>query len=228
MSAVADIEEIQGVLARLFPTIQIDGDIGKITTSSVLRLQELGHPAEAREIQSILFRSSPGLLIDGQIGELTMAALRRLDEEGDFESLGEMKSAGQIHPAEGAHEVKASSFADLADVLAFKKCVARGHTENYCFGEGDNGIGKWGKKTAQEVIPMVALPREIWRDAGKTGGAKVIVGYKDFPPLEAFLEDTMPSLANVKNGAGMDTNPAVAKAFGLKPPYMVPMTWAWA
>lgn len=228
MSAVADIEEIQGVLARLFPTIQIDGDIGKITTSSVLRLQELGHPEEAREIQSILFRSSPGLLIDGQIGELTIAALHRLDEEGDFESLGEHKAAGTLPAVEGVHEVKASSFADPADVKAFRACVARGHSENYCFGEGDNGIGKWGKNTAQDEIPMVALPREVWRDAGKTGGAKVIVHYKDFPPLTAFLEDTMPALSNIHNGAGMDTNPAVAKAFGLHGAYMVPMTWQWA
>ena len=39
------------------------------------------------------------------------------------------------------------------------------------------------------------------------------------------LRDTMPAKANVKNGAGIDLNPAAAKALGLKPPFKVRATW---
>lgn len=125
------------------------------------------------------------------------------------------------------HKVNASSFADPADVRAFDKCKMNGGTDAECFKVGDNGIGAWGHNTAQDEVPMVALPREIWKDAGKTGGAKVQLRYKG-QVLDAILGDTMPSLANIRNGAGIDTNPAVHKAFGLHAPFMVEMEWRWA
>lgn len=174
------------------------------------------------EIQKILARRFPDVEPDGDIGKRTLAAIHALDEAGDLES-----AETAPVPSGDVHAVLASSFADLADVRAFKACKARGNSDQTCFGTGDNGIGAWGANTAQEDIPMVALPREVWRQAGKTGGAKVKIthGGKE---IIAILGDTMPKLSNIKNGAGMDTNPAVAKAFGLKPPYMVPMTWQWA
>jgi len=123
--------------------------------------------------------------------------------------------------------VKASSFADPADVTAFKKCKAKGFTDNYCFRVGDNGIGKWGHNTAQEKTPMVALPPEDWRAAGKTGGAQVRVTYKN-KSVVAILGDTMPWKKNIRNGAGIDLNPATAKALGLRPPFLVgDVKWEW-
>lgn len=222
-TAVQDIEELQALLAKKYPAIHVDGDIGKLTTATVLEVGASGDADLATAVQAILARRQPKLVVDGRIGAFTMAALRALDEAGDHESAAETDL-----PEEGpVHRVLASSFADLADVRSFKRCKANGGSDQHCFQTGDNGIGAWGANTAQEETPMVALPREVWRKAGKTGGAKVLITHKG-DECHAVLGDTMPSLANIKNGADMDTNPAVAKAFGLHPPYMVPMTWEWA
>src|SRR5947207_12121824 len=42
------------------------------------------------------------------------------------------------------YSAKASSFADPADVAAFKRCKERGGSDQDCFKVGDNGIGAWG------------------------------------------------------------------------------------
>lgn len=220
MSAISDIEEIQALLQPRYPNVVVDGDIGKITTAAVRNVGEQADAKLGAAIQTILARRRH-VEVDGWIGRLSMEALAHLDEEGDIEALTDFKP--ELGPL---HTVKTSSFADPADVRAFKSCKAKGGSDQTCFKTGDNGIGKWGHFTAQELEPMVALPREVWREAGKIGGAKVIVMYHG-RNLNAILGDTMPSIANIKNGAGMDTNPAVAKFFGLKPPYMVEMSWRW-
>lgn len=124
------------------------------------------------------------------------------------------------------HTVKASSFADPADVAAFKKCKALGNSDSFCFARGDNGIGAWGHNTAQEETPMCALPREIWQRAGKSGGAGVEVRFNGVTVV-GILGDTMPSLANIKNGCGIDLNPGFGKEWELKPPFMVTVQWRW-
>lgn len=222
-TAIQDIEDLQRLLATNFPEIQVDGDIGKRTVAAVQSARGVSEQF-AKDIQLILQRRSPNLVIDGVIGPKSISVLHDLDEAGDHESVADTKLDGS--PSD-EHKVLASSFADLADVSSFRRCKASGGSDQHCFKSGDNGIGAWGHNTAQEDTPMVALPREVWRKAGRTGGAKVIVTYKD-RSIVAILGDTMPSLANIHNGAGMDTNPAVARAFGLRPPYMLPMTWRWA
>ena len=128
---------------------------------------------------------------------------------------------------DGWRKVKASSFADPADVRAFERCKKQGKTDMQCFAVGDNGIGKWGHNTAQEERPMAAIPRDVWADAGKTGGAKLEVRYQG-KTVEGILGDTMPHTKNIKNGAGIDLNPAFAKQLGLRPPFMVEVEWRWA
>lgn len=176
-------------------------------------------------IQRILREFFPEVQADGDVGKITRAALAKLDEMGDMESL---KTAPIPLPdAAGRHTVVMSSFADLADVAAFRRCKAAGGSDNLCFGKGDNGIGAWGANTAQEDVPMVALPREVWRAAGKTGGAGVLVEFCG-RQVRAVLGDTMPALENIHNGAGMDANPATVKALGLKAPVMQPgVVWSW-
>lgn len=122
--------------------------------------------------------------------------------------------------------VKASSFADPADVRSFSRCKASGKTDMQCFAVGDNGIGKWGHNTAQETTPMAAVPRDIWTAAGKTGGAKLQVRRGNLV-VDGILGDTMPSLANIRNGAGIDLNPAFAKALSLQPPFFTAVEWRW-
>ncbi len=127
----------------------------------------------------------------------------------------------------GWQKVKASTFADPADIAAFRRCKASGKTDMQCFAVGDNGIGAWGHDTAQDHTPMVALPREVWKRAGKTGGAKVQVRYYG-RTVNAILGDTMPSLANIRNDAGIDLNPATCLALGITAPYLgADVSWRW-
>jgi len=121
----------------------------------------------------------------------------------------------------------ASSFADPADIVAFKRCKALGHTDMFCFRVGDNGIGKWGHNTAQTTTPMCALPPDDWKPLGKKGGAKVAVTYKG-KCVVGILGDTMPWKKNIKNGCIIDLNPAFAKQLGLKPPFKTKVEWEWA
>lgn len=171
------------------------------------------------KIQTILKGFFPEIKVDGDIGKRTMSAMVDLDAMGDKEALADAVIPENV--------VKASSFADPQDVFAFQKCKSAGNSDNFCFARGDNGIGKWGHNTAQVDTPMVALPREVWQSAGKTGGAGVLVEYNG-KKVKAILGDTMPSLANITNGAGMDMNPATCKALDLTPPVMVNgVRWSW-
>ena len=129
-----------------------------------------------------------------------------------------------------AHAVKASSFADPADVLSFKKCKARGGSDQECFKVGDNGRGCWGHLTAQDSIPMCALPPddmiERFGTIAKAAEAQVRVTVSGRSVI-CILADRMPWKKNVKNGAGIDLNPAAGKALGLRPPFFVSASWEW-
>ena len=121
----------------------------------------------------------------------------------------------------------ASSFADLA---AFKRCKAQGKSDVECFKVGDNGVGAWGDTTATEDVPMCALPPEDWLERwgarSLARGKRVTVVYIG-QRVVGELRDTMPHRVNIRNGCGIDLNPGFAKAFGLKPPFKVPVEWCW-
>ena len=85
-----------------------------------------GDTWKIKAIQTIL-----GVEADGIWGPKSQAAL---DELVSGESI------------EVEHETYASSFADPADVEAFEKCKADGHSDDYCFQFGDNGIGCYGRQ----------------------------------------------------------------------------------
>lgn len=121
------------------------------------------------------------------------------------------------------HSVMASSFADPADVVAFKKAKAQGLTDQEAFKRGDNGIGKWGDDTTSDV-PMCALPPENWKTLSNPRGAKVRV-VANGKTVICELRDTMPHVENITNSAGIDLNPGAQKAIGLKPPFLVNATW---
>lgn len=122
--------------------------------------------------------------------------------------------------------VIATSFADPADIRRFQSCRDQGHSESYCLRQGDNGIGLWGDDTTTRV-PMCALPREDWEHLGAAArGKRVLVEVGD-QRVVCELRDTMPRRANIRNGAGIDLNPAAVKAFGLQPPIRIHAVWAW-
>lgn len=154
-----------------------------------------------QEIQAIL-----GVATDSVWGPKSQAALNKL--------IGASKSI----------LAKASSFADPADVAAFKECKATGKTDKQCFAVGDNGIGQFGAITAQTHTNMVALHADDmiakWGSVNAAAHRQVRVNANGKTTL-ATVEDRMSSKGRI------DLNPATAKALGLKPPFLVPCSWQW-
>lgn len=100
-------------------------------------------------------------------------------------------------------------------------------SDQEAFKYGDNGIGCWGDDTTANV-PMCALPPEDWKPLGaKARGARVAVSTQHATVI-CELRDTMPRKANIKNGRGIDLNPAACEALGLKIPVQAPVIWSWA
>lgn len=129
--------------------------------------------------------------------------------------------------------VTASSFADLVDLRRFKAAKAKGMTDKQAFAVGDNGIGCWGHATAQLVTPMCALPpddmMQRFGSIAKAMGAHVLVESRENGlHVLCILADRMPWKKNIKNGCGIDLNPAACAALKLKPPVKHPVKWTWA
>ena len=124
----------------------------------------------------------------------------------------------------GWQAIEASSFADPADVKAFEKCKLTGKTDLQCFAVGDNGIGQFGKITAQEHTPMVAVHKTAmiarWGSIPAAAHRKVRVKVGD-KIIEATVEDRISAPGRI------DLNPACAKLLGLRPPFVKPAFWQW-
>jgi hypothetical protein len=159
-----------------------------------------GNPT-LRKIQTIL-----GVEADGFWGPNSQAALNK--ELGNSEGFA----------------ATASSFADPADVVAFKKCKAQGKTDQQCFKVGDNGVGQFGKITAQEDTPMVAVHADDmkarWGSVMAAAHRPVTVTVKGIT-VQATVEDRIGVRGRI------DLNPAAAKELGLTPPFLVPCVWNW-
>lgn len=165
-----------------------------------------------RQIQAIIHTVQ-----DGWPGPKDEAAINKL----------EAQALDEVHGIAPVHKVMASSFADPADVAAFRRCKAQGHTDQYCFGYGDNGVGLWGDDTTANR-PMCALPPEDWKPFGTAARGKKVLVKANSREVVCELRDTMPAKENIKNGAGIDLNPAACSALRLTPPVMVAATWQWA
>ena len=129
------------------------------------------------------------------------------------------------------HTVTASSFADAADRSKYDACILSGKSPAQCRRVGDPGIGWLDNILYKDDMNVCALPPEIW--ISKWGTKKNAHGRPVMVRINGVvvagrLGDTMPHLANIQNGAGIDLNPGFAKAFGLHPPFMVRAEWAWA
>ena len=137
-------------------------------------------------------------------------------------------------------DIIASSFADPADLAAFKKWykIYRDHgmsdeaATKAALAKGDNGIGFTGIFCATDKECLCALPPEEWKSKWKTkteaSGKGVNVTYKG-KTVAGKLGDTMPPEGKRLNEALIDFNPGFAKAFGVKPPFMLKgVSWEWA
>ena len=129
------------------------------------------------------------------------------------------------------HKGIASSFADPADIRAFRRCKANGGSDQDCFKVGDNGIGCWGDDVSEGTGPSCALPPDDMIEkfgsiaAAKHAPVNVSIGDKS---VQCTLRDRMPWKKNIKNGAIIDLNPDAVRALGLEPPIMAQAIWEWA
>lgn len=160
-----------------------------------------GNPT-LRKVQAIL-----KVVTDGFWGPKSQAALNNaIDTQAGFSAI-------------------ASSFADPGDVVAFKKCKAQGKTDKQCFKVGDNGIGQFGKITAQDKVAMVALHTDDmvarWGSINAAAHRPVTVTVNG-NTIDATVEDRLGIKGRI------DLNPAAAKQLGLTPPFLIPCVWKWA
>ena len=133
-SAVQKIQTILGV--------DSDGVWGPKSQTALNK--EIGRTADANpllaKIQKLL-----NVDADGRWGPVSQGAL-----------LDQFRPHTEAGGAQG-FRAEASSFADPKDVRDFQRCKAQGKTDQQCFKVGDNGIGQFGKLTAQDHTPMVAI-----------------------------------------------------------------------
>lgn len=145
-----------------------------------------------------------GVVVDGDAGQKTWNAIYKNIVGKDWK--------------EKSKKVKASSFADPADLASFKRCKATGKTDLQCFAVGDNGIGLYGANTAQEHTPMCALHKDDMIElfgSVKNAAHQLILVQANGKEVICSVEDRMSSLNRI------DLNPAAAKHLGLKPPFLV-------
>jgi hypothetical protein len=102
--------------------------------------------------------------------------------------------------------MKATSFADLSDLLEYNKRVRNGMSPEGALSFGDNGLGSTNLSTVAGTGPAVALPHPwISRKVRVTIGDKTV---------EAEVRDTAP------HGV-VDLNPDACTLLGLVPPVLV-------
>lgn len=128
------------------------------------------------------------------------------------------------------HLCNASCFATLTDLKAFREAKGKGWNDKQAFAVGDNGIGCYGDNTAQLYAPMCAVPPEDmaleWGGQISAKHKQVRVTYKD-KSVVCVVADVMPHKANIKNGCGIDLNPAaqVALGFAADAEILIPVSW---
>lgn len=138
----------------------------------------------------------------------------------------------RIMLADEGKTVTASAFSYPKDIAAYYRAIHEGKSRKQALNYGDSGKGCWGDRTTSPDKPMCALPPEDWKAKWGPGsaarGKRVAVTYKGKTVI-GELRDTMPPKAKIKNGADIDLNPGFAKAFGIKPPFMLKnVKWKWA
>lgn len=123
-------------------------------------------------------------------------------------------------------KMMASSFADPADVAAYKKAKAQGKTDNEARAVGDNGVGCWGDSTVAGTGPACALHKSLiesrwgksWKKTGKHKTVRVRYGNSE---IVCALKD----ICGMRDR--IDLNPDAVAAIGLTPPILVTVYWEW-
>ena len=202
------VQKIQNVLG-----LEADGIWGpksqKALNSEIGKTAGQGNPTLAK-IQKLL-----GVEADGFWGPVSQKALN--DQRDGVAGTGGARGPG--------FKAEASSFADPADVRAFQRCKAQGKTDQACFKVGDNGIGQFGKITAQDHTAMVAIHKDDmiarWGSVNAAAHRMVSVTING-KTIQASVEDRLGVPGRI------DLNPACAKQLGLTPPFLIKnCVWNW-
>lgn len=112
--------------------------------------------------------------------------------------------------------MRATSFADAEDLRRYNRAIHEGKSSREALEVGDNGIGAWGKSTAEGTGPCVALSPHV---AGFRRGGLVRVFYGE-KSVDADVRDIAPEDV-------IDLNPDACAALGLKPPVSTHVDWVW-
>lgn len=121
---------------------------------------------------------------------------------------------------------QASSFADPADIRAFKKCKGKGYSDEHCFAVGDNGLGYWDDSTVEGTGNSCALHKSLlrekfgddWRKKARNSQVRVTVQNKS---ALCFVRDICGKVDRI------DLNPDAVRALGMEPPILVDASWEW-
>ena len=123
----------------------------------------------------------------------------------------------------------ATSFATPSDFQAYALAKAQGKSEKEALAIGDNCIGCYGDKTNGSQAYCAIPPEHMIQYWGSVAAAKhqrvlVSCGKRS---CVALIGDVMPHLANIRNGAIIDMNPALCRGLGL-PCENVLVTVSWS
>jgi hypothetical protein len=108
--------------------------------------------------------------------------------------------------------MKATSFADVQDLVTYNRLVRSGMSPARALNWGDNGMGSTGLSTVAGTGPCVALPHP-WN------AKHVNVTFNNRSVL-CEVRDTAPD-------GVIDLNPDACAALGLKPPVLEQVTFEW-
>jgi len=197
MNTIKKIQTLLGVVA--------DGIWGPKSQAALISASD----ATKKSIQMIL-----KVVPDGIWGPLSQAALNAAAHGTE-----------DATPPGSWFSCEASSFADPADVRAFERCKATGKSDLACFAVGDNGIGQFGKITAQDRVPMIAVHKTDmiarWGSVQGAAHRPVQVTVRGVT-IDATVEERISAPGRI------DLNPSCAKQLGLNPPFVVRCKWRWA
>jgi hypothetical protein len=114
------------------------------------------------------------------------------------------------------NRARATSFADVDDLLRFNRARREGKSTVEALEVGDNGVGAWGHSTVKGTGPCVALSPHT-QGFRPLRMVRVFFGERN---VDADVRDIGPE-------GVIDLNPDACEELGLRPPVSVMVDWIW-
>ncbi|MFZ2276307.1 MAG: hypothetical protein WAW39_00855 [Prosthecobacter sp.] len=150
-----------------------------------------------------------GVVVDGDWGPKSQGALNALsDEDGRAWII-----------------CKASSFADPADIRAFKRCKAQpGKTDLQCFKVGDNGVGESGVITSQINTAYIAVHHDFMVSRW---GSRHAAWLREVEVIANGVRFTAKVGDRISERGRIDLNPACQVIINKDAPFVIDAKWRW-